>query len=157
MDDQLLLFLTIGGFVILLLMIVVIRIGLKRSDGDDLMDVPPPEELLDKSAAGQRISILPERPDVVVAKAPSVLNPERPKDDAAAAATAAEPWDSQPKIGDQETESGYSEDQLMEREIKAMLLQGRPDRAVAHVMAAKQVDEAEAERIVAPHIEPGQG
>ncbi len=156
MDDQLLLFLTIGGLVILLLMVVVIRVGLKNSGADDLMDVPPPEDMLDKSAAGQRISILPERPDVVVEKAPSVLNPERPKDDTATD-VAAGPWENQPKIGDQETESGYSEDQLMEREIEALLLQSRPDRAVAHVMAVKKIDEAEAERIVARHIEPGQG
>jgi len=87
MDDsfgggQILLYLTIGALAVLVFMIFVIRVGLKNSKGEDLMETPPPEELLDKAAAGERISILPERPDVVVDVAPSVLNPERPKDDA---------------------------------------------------------------------------
>ena len=167
MDDQLMLIMTIAAVVVLVLMIVVIRIGLRGSQADSLMDVPPPEELLDKAAAGERIAILPERPDVKVENAPSVLNPERPKDDAAAGGIIGitnepasvgqpSPWDQPAQIGDNETESGYSDDQLMEREIKALLLQDRADRAVAHVMSVKKVDEAEAERIVASHAEPGQ-
>lgn len=177
-NDSLLLWLTIGGVIILVAILFIIRTGVKNSRADDLRAAPPPEDLND-IAAGERVAILPERPDVVVENAPSVLNPDRPKDDAAtgglnkreidpetgagkpddAAGTSAQPspWGGGAKIGDNATESGYTDDEMMAREIKAMLLQDRPDRAVKHVMAVKKVDEAEAVRIVGTYADQGQG
>jgi len=177
-NDGLLLWLTIGGVIILIVMLFVIRAGVKASRSDALMAAPPPEDLND-IAAGERVAILPERPDVVVENAPSVLNPDRPKDDAItgglnkreiAPETGAEkpadaadisqqpsPWGGGAKIGDLESESSYTDDEMMAREIKAMLLQDRPDRAITHVMAAKKVDEAEAVRIVKGYTDQGQG
>jgi len=51
--------------------------------------------------------------------------------------------------GDQETESSYESAHLMLREVKAMLLQNRPDRAIAHVQATMDVDFHNAAKFVA--------
>lgn len=157
------------GIALLLLafIIFIIRIGMKGSR-DNLISPPSEEELKGKSP-GERTALLPERPDVTVDAAPSVLNPDRPKDDGVAASAAGagksprpSPWEGdedasedQPAAitGAGEVESSYSDDQMMEREIKAMLLQDRPDRAVKHVMQAKACSQEEAEAIVAGFAE----
>jgi hypothetical protein len=51
--------------------------------------------------------------------------------------------------GADQIESEYDEAELMLREVKAMLLQGRPDRAIAHIRAATGVDHEHAAEFVA--------
>jgi len=56
--------------------------------------------------------------------------------------------DDQPITGDQEIESEYEEALIMLREVKAMLLQGRPDRAIEHIRTATGVDHENARQFV---------
>jgi hypothetical protein len=51
--------------------------------------------------------------------------------------------------GAEQIESDYDDAELMLREVKAMLLQGRPDRAIAHIRAATGVDYDHAAEFVA--------
>lgn len=50
--------------------------------------------------------------------------------------------------GDHEIESDYEDALIMLREVKAMLLQGRPDRAIKHVRNATGVDHSHAKQFV---------
>ncbi len=50
--------------------------------------------------------------------------------------------------GTLEIESDYEEAHIMLREVKAMLLQGRPDRAIDYIHQSSGVDREEAEQFV---------
>lgn len=54
----------------------------------------------------------------------------------------------EPIDGTLEIESDYEEALIMLREVKAMLLQGRPDRAIDYIRQSSGVNHAEAEEFV---------
>ncbi len=141
MSDDILLIVTIAASAILIFMLVIIRIGLKGSRERDLLS-PPPLEDLAAGEAGMRVAVLPERENMDLEEPERVADPHAPIAEASTRPR-------QPVLGDNEIESTYSAEQLMEREVKAMLLQQRPDRAIAHVMQVKRVDRDEAEKIIA--------
>ncbi len=129
------------AFLLLIFLVIGIRAGLKDARERDLTGPPDAAELAGGTDR-KRFPVLPERAEMALEAPEPVADPLAPEKPAIVMPPKAE-------IGDLETESSYTEDQLMEREVKAMLLQKRGDRAVKHVMKVKGVDEAEADAIVA--------
>jgi len=131
----------IVAFMILILLVIGIRIGLKDTRERNLLSPPDAAEFAGGTDR-KRFAVLPEREDMELEATVPVsdpLAPEMPPQNGVP----------QPGSGDLETESSYTADEEMVREIKALLLQNRGDRAVKHVMKVKGLDEAEADAIVA--------
>ncbi|MEE9433291.1 MAG: hypothetical protein V3V15_03535 [Sphingorhabdus sp.] len=138
--DEILLIATGLAVLILILLIIMIRVGVKGSRERDFL-APAAAEELAAGEAGIRMAVLPERENMELASTERVVDPAAP----------VKGMDTMPRqsvLGDNEIESGYSADQLMQREVMAMLLQDHTDRAVKHVMKVKRVKKAKAEAIV---------